>query len=289
MTAFKGVLHRYTEKKVAFEFDPIDNDKVVVMIGGMTDGLLTVPFVDRLGAALNKCGFGLIQIQMKSSYRGYGTSSLDEDANDIEALIKYLKSKEGGARRKIILMGHSTGSQDVLRYILTKNRYGIDAAVLQGSCSDREVFVDDVGENVYTKLNVLPKRLVDEGKGDELLSSEYSKYMGGTPVTAYRWCSLMLKGGDDDYFSSDLDTETIKQTIGKIDIPFLVAYPEIDEFVPKSIDKIALLKRWESCSQTQFWSKNSGLIKGGLHWLPEPETQDYFYVMVTKFIEEFNL
>lgn len=289
MTAFNGTLHRYAPKHVAFEFEPLAYKKVVIMIGGMTDGLLTVPFVDRMGPVLNKSGYGLIQIQLTSSFRGYGTTTLDNDIDEIENLVKYLKSQEGGSRDKIILMGHSTGSQDVIHYILKKKSFGIDAGVLQGSCSDREGFADEVGVEELNRINELPLKLVQEGKGNELLSSEYALKMGGTPVTAYRWCSLMTVGGDDDYFSSDLGEQAWKQTFGSIDIPFLVAYPENDQFVPKSVDKVELLKSWETCSNPKYWSKNSGLIKGGMHWLPEPDAQDYFYTMVTNFINEFHL
>lgn len=289
MVAFKGSLHRYAPKHVAFEFEPLAHKKVVIMIGGMTDGLLTVPFVDRLGPILNSVDYGLIQIQLTSSFTGYGMTTLDNDIEEIEQLVKYLKSAEGGQRKKIILMGHSTGSQDVIHYILKKKSFGIDAAVLQGSCSDREGFADEVGNEELNRLNDMPLKLVKEGKGMELLPTEYIKYMGNAPVTAYRWCSLMTKGGDDDYFSSDLGEQVWKQTLGRIDVPFLVAYPEKDQFVPKSIDKLALLKSWENCSNTKYWSKASGLIKGGMHWLPEPEAQDYLYIMVTNFINEFNL
>ncbi|KAL3240016.1 uncharacterized protein RNJ42_05059 [Nakaseomyces bracarensis] len=289
MVAFNGTLHRYAPKHVAFEFEPLAYKKVVVMIGGMTDGLLTVPFVDRMGPILNEVDYGLIQIQLTSSFKGYGTTSLDNDINEIEMLIKYLKSEAGGNRDKIILMGHSTGSQDVIHYILKKGSYGIDAAVLQGSCSDREAFADEVGIEELNKLNELPLKLVSEGKGDELLPSVYANQMGGTPVTAYRWSSLMTKGGDDDYFSSDLGEEAWKSTLGQITIPFLVAYPENDEFVPSFIDKVKLLKTWEKCSNPLYWSKCSGLIKGGMHWLPETNSQDYFYDMLTKFINEFSL
>ena len=45
---------------------------------------------------------------MKSSFDGWGYSSLVQDAEEISALAKYIR---GIGREKIVLSGHSTGCQ----------------------------------------------------------------------------------------------------------------------------------------------------------------------------------
>ena len=62
------------------------------MIGGMTDGLLTVPYVVGLSRALEPLGYSVVQIQMRSSDWGWGTSSLSEDVEQIRELVDFLRS-----------------------------------------------------------------------------------------------------------------------------------------------------------------------------------------------------
>ncbi|CCD24939.1 uncharacterized protein NDAI_0E01230 [Naumovozyma dairenensis CBS 421] len=286
--AFKGTLHQYDSTHVAFEFTPTDMKNVLIMIGGMTDGLATVPYVTKLPQVMEPLGYSVINIQMSSSFKGFGISSLDKDIKEIKELVKYLKSEKGGSREKIIIMGHSTGAQDVMHFLLHYPDL-VDAGILQGSCSDRESFDPSVDPKILKELNQFALNMVKQGKGDELLGSQFSKHIIDTPITAYRWCSLFTRGGDDDYFSSDLDDETFKGTFGKIRKPFLVAYSGKDQFVPESVDKLALLKRWENVSDPKYWSKNTGIVEGASHFVEDHEPQLQLFQMITSFAKEFSL
>ena len=70
--SYKGILHKYNETQVAFELSPTDFPNVLVMIGGMTDGLLTVPYVAGLSKALEPLGYSVVQIQMREQLFGMG-------------------------------------------------------------------------------------------------------------------------------------------------------------------------------------------------------------------------
>ena len=286
--SFRGILHKYSEIHVAFEFGSTIFENVLVVIGGMTDGLLSVPFVPGLAHVLSPLDYSLIQLQMSSSFKGFGMSSLRDDVKEIKQLVEYLKSKEGGLRKRIIIMGHSTGSQDVIKYLLM---YGstVDAGIMQAPVSDREAFGTEIDPDELKKLNEHANYLVSNGKKSELLGSNYSKFVVDTPITAYRWCSLMIKGGDDDFFSSDLSSETLDSTFGQISKPFLIVYSEEDEFVPNSVDKPNLLNMWKTASNTKYWSDHSGFIKGASHAVPEEAAQQALYKMITDFLEEFRL
>ena len=285
---FNGTIHKYNDHQVAFEFSPVGLPNALVMIGGMTDGLTTVPYLANLPKVMEPLGYSVVQIQMKSSYIGWGTTSVKEDVSQIKQLIDYLKSEDGGSKKDVVIMGHSTGSQDVMLSLLTISD-DIKAGILQASCSDRECFTLYAPKEVRDRLNAQAKKLLDEGKGDEMLPREFMAYTNDTPVTAYRWCSIMLEGGDDDFFSTDLPDEALKNTFGKINKPFLVAYSGEDEFIPKEIDKPAVLKRWESFSNPKFWSKNSGIVKGASHGVKQPESQVFLYEKISHFFEEFHL
>ncbi|SCV05801.1 LANO_0H15478g1_1 [Lachancea nothofagi CBS 11611] len=283
-----GILHNYAPKKVAFEFTPTSLKKAVIFIGGLEDGLLTLPYVHNVVQELAPLGWSIIQIQMTSSYKGWGLSSLDKDAEEINSLVRYLRSSAGGSRDKIILFGHSTGSQDTMHYLL---RYGetIDGGIMQGCVSDREGFSQGVDEAQWQRLNDRAKMLVGKGQKNDILPSEYSNVMMGTPITAYRWCSLTLPGGDDDYFSSDLSETTLESTFGKIKKPFLIAYSEFDQMVPHFVDKPKTIHKWATCSNPRWLSKHSGLIKGANHRVEQEDARSYLCTMVKNFMEEFGL
>lgn len=70
------------------------------------------------------------------------------------------------------------------------------------------------------------------------------------PITAARFLSLQDIGGDDDYFSSDLNDEELAirlrhlgQHGEQIGMKTLVAFSNCDEYVPSSVDKKLLLDR----------------------------------------------
>lgn len=282
--AYQGILHKYSSRHVAFEFSPSGSKKVIIVIGGLLDNLLTVEFTPALVTAVEKLGFSVCQIQMSSSSKGWGTSSLDTDVKEINELVKYLRSPEGGSRETVIIMGRSTGSQDVIHYLL-RHSDTVEAGILDAPVSDRE----GQDSKVTEKLNPKAKEMVDEGKADEVLPSEYSKLLFNTPISAYRWCSLMLKGGDDDYFSTDLSQEFFSSTFGKLDKPFLLLENENDEYVPKHVDKQALLNRWKAVSNPKYWSKNSGVVKGSTHLVVQPESEKDLCQRVVAFLQEFSL
>lgn len=288
MQSFEGIIHKYNSNRVAFEFTPTRLPKVLIMIGGMTDGLLTVPYFVNLPKVMEPLGYSVVQIQLTSSFQGWGTSSLHQDIKEIVELIKYLKSSEGGNRTNFVIMGHSTGSQDVMLTLLTHSDI-LDAGIMQGCVSDREAITMDAPSETVEKLTGAAKKLCDEGKGQQLLSGEYSKYVFGTPITAYRWCSLLIPEGDDDYFSSDLSKENLQKSFGQLNKPFLIAYSGEDEFVPSYVDKLEVINKWKEVSDPHCWSEHSGLIKGANHGVSSEKSQEHLFEMISGFFNEFNL
>ncbi|QLG70656.1 hypothetical protein HG535_0A05980 [Zygotorulaspora mrakii] len=282
--SYPGVLHQYSYQ-VAFEFEPVGLPNVIIVIGGLTDGLLTVAYASPLAKAVAKYGYSVVNIQMTSSYKGFGVQSLDKDVEDIKKLVDFFKAKNRG---RIIIFGRSTGSQDVIHYLL---RYPetVDAGIMDAPVSDREAFSSEIDPKVLARLNETASELVKDERGSQLLSPEHCKYLFGTPVNAYRWCSLLLPGGDDDYFSADLSDEFIASTFGKLGKPFLILENERDEFVPRTTDKSSLLKRWKAASDPKYWSKMSGFVKNASHLVVEKDAQNLLVDRVTRFISEFEL
>lgn len=111
---FQVTVHPYqspTPGSCAYEQGDSSAPNALVFIGGLTDGPHTTAYirvVARHLAERKDLGYSVFEIRMRSSFIGFGTSSLMQDVDDISALVRYLR---GIGRKKIVLMGHSTGTQ----------------------------------------------------------------------------------------------------------------------------------------------------------------------------------
>lgn len=289
-----GVLHRYNNRLVAFEHTASPSNSsseptnIILWIGGLGDGLLTVRYPRVIAASLRP-EWTLAEVLLSSAYKGWGTSSLKRDARELGECVKYFKENRPG--KKVMLMGHSTGCQDIMEYLVGEGssaREGVDGIILQGGVSDREGWVDMVEKNgwhdAFNETVTLAEKMVNDGNEREFLPREGSIVSKefGAPVTAYRTHSLLSKGGDDDYFSSDLEDEVLKKTFGKIpsSTPVMFLLGSLDPYIPAQVSKEGLLTRW-----TEFVrggggivdDTNGGIILGAHHNLnddPESVVQD---------------
>jgi alpha-beta hydrolase superfamily lysophospholipase len=76
-----------------------------------------VPYILMLSSELEKINWSLCQLHMRSSYLGFGTGSLQRDFEDISSCISYLLAN---GKCRVVLMGHSTGSQNGIHYVLNQ-------------------------------------------------------------------------------------------------------------------------------------------------------------------------
>lgn len=91
---------------------------MAIHIGGLTDGLLPLPYTVALGSMLEQKGWSLVQPLLSSSHLGYGISSLQKDSDEIDMLLGFLarkwgwdeQSESGKSQAKVIIIGHSTGN-----------------------------------------------------------------------------------------------------------------------------------------------------------------------------------
>jgi hypothetical protein len=251
--AHPGTAHVYSKKLVAFEHAPSHAaPNTLLWIGGLGDGLLTVSYPRAIAAALPP-DWTLAEVVIRSSYNGWGTGSLARDARELDTCVKYFRELKPGKEGKVVLMGHSTGCQDIMEYLVgpqARNRLPIDGAILQGGVSDREALddVEDIEEEELAMALKRAKDMIDQGDSDEIvpLRENVVAREFEAPMTAYRTYSLLAKGGDDDYFSSDLTDEHFSNSFGKIpaSTPLCFLLGEKDPYVPPTIDRAALLQRW---------------------------------------------
>ncbi|KAL3154068.1 hypothetical protein ABBQ32_013610 [Trebouxia sp. C0010 RCD-2024] len=228
---------------------------------------MLAPYVKDLAIAANSGGWSLVQPTLTSALQGWGIGSLDQDASDILQLTKFLKAEY--ASQAVILIGHSTGCQDAVRYAqrVQGDLKGSDAAplagiVLQAAVSDREY---QAGKSTTSERLAVAEQMVQDGQGEDILFRDDDPV--GTPVCARRFVSLASKHGDDDMFSSDFTDQELQKLLGHLaEVPTLLVLGGEDECMPKSVDGLAFGKRMQkaigSKAQLKFIAKGTHSLQG---------------------------
>ncbi|EPE26849.1 alpha/beta-Hydrolase [Glarea lozoyensis ATCC 20868] len=279
-TEFKGVArpgvsHQFTSKLFAFEHTPQKTSSsaqnIIIFVGGLFDGLHTVPYASRLADALPP-SWTLAQAILSSSYTGWGISSLQKDVEELSDCVSYFRSIKPG---KIVLMGHSTGCQDVLEYLTGpghENRKPIDGGLIQAAVSDREAIFTMMDPDTIKSVCAKAQSMVDGGDDDEILPSTDIGSIFPCPVSAKRFLSLASPNhdGDDDYFSSDLTDDQLMKTFGSLpnSTPICILLSGSDEYVQPDVDPAKLLARWIEIAKSgkgKVDENNSGVIEGATH------------------------
>ncbi|KAI4166211.1 MAG: hypothetical protein LQ342_000097 [Letrouitia transgressa] len=279
---------------VAFEHtreSPATN--TLLFISGLNDGLLTIPYLAYLSSHLPP-SFSFTEVLLSSSYSGWGTSSLTQDARELAECVTYFR--ELRPEGKIVLMGNSTGCQDVMHYLISDGaRPKVDGAILQAPVSDREAMRIVLSEDEYQQSVETAQQWVHDGKGEDVLPSTIAFPVFGARCTANRWLSLASPGpehaGEDDLFSSDFGDERVERVFGKAGkqkARLLILYSSHDRSVPDTVDKAALVKRWGICFVAAGGSLDagSGILEGAGHTVKEKgEVLENFTVRVVGFLE----
>ncbi|KAJ5760759.1 hypothetical protein N7520_007915 [Penicillium odoratum] len=246
-----GVLHEYAPRLVAFEFtspEKPNKPNSLIFVGGLTDGFSTVPYVAPLAKVLEPTEWSVFSILLSSSYNGFGVSSLDLDVEEIAQCVQFIRKLKGESG-KVVVMGHSTGSQDVMHYLyspnpLSKNsdfdislkyltRPKLDGAIIQAPVSDREAVKHLIktshrpneAQSAYDELVSAAKRQPwTEDKVESILPMNLTGLLGlpgDAPLSARRFLSLVSPDSpqnpaQDDLFSSDLTDKRHQETFGQI-------------------------------------------------------------------------
>ena len=232
----------------------------------------------------------------------WGVGSIARDAEDIAKLVACFKEKRQGA--KVVIMGHSTGCQDCMEYVVGANaekRPAVEGIILQAPVSDREAIESELPKAFLQEANQLALKMCREGHDKDAMPNRLTKpVFGRIAITARRWVDIASPGPDhagaDDYFSSDLPDERLKGTFGKLPAhsPLLILQGGSDESIPQSIDKLALVQRWATITKSgggKIDEMNSGIIAGASHNLngnPDEVVQDLIR-RVTGFIQRLDV
>ncbi|KAH6875972.1 hypothetical protein BKA58DRAFT_132402 [Alternaria rosae] len=287
-----------TPKTCAYErrhTNSVKCNNALVFIGGLGTGPHTTHYLGPLNDALESASlkegkvvqYSIWELRMRSSYTGFGYGSLKEDAEDLKGLLQYLKEIEMG---RVILIGSSTGCQAIMTYATTLPAPPlVDGYIMQASTSDRETAGLLMPQDLLSASLKHAEALIAKGEEKTIMPNSFIPPIITSPITAYRWHSLVSVGGDDDFFSSDLPLSTLQSTFGTLDKPTLILMSEKDEMVPSTVDKEALLKRWVGTIPDGLASKQCQVIPFDAdHELSGNEAMRYFIETVVRFLEEVD-
>ncbi|KAI4954222.1 hypothetical protein J4E91_001932 [Alternaria rosae] len=161
----------------------------------------------------------------------------------------------------------------------------VDGYIMQAPTSDRETAGLLMPQDLLSASLKHAEALIAKGEEKTIMPNSFIPPIITSPITAYRWHSLVSVGGDDDFFSSDLPLSTLQSTFGTLDKPTLIMMSEKDEMVPSTVDKEALLKRWVD----GLASKQCQVIPFDAdHELSGDEAMRYFIETVVRFLEEVD-
>ncbi|KAA8646158.1 hypothetical protein EYZ11_001553 [Aspergillus tanneri] len=317
--SYPGILHQYAPRLVAHEFVSPNQTRPkphsLLFVGGLTDGLGTVPYVTELSKALESTEWSLFWLVLSSSYLGWGIGSLDQDVEEISQCVSFVRKYKSASSSdgKVVVMGHSTGCQDVLHYLYSANplpqrptdqevglnlqrlvRPVMDGAIMQAPVSDREAVLHmmqtsadpDEFRRIYDQLVDLARRQPPT----EILPLHLTSKVGypGTPLNARRFLSLASPDSPvnpelDDLFSSDLTDQRLRETFGAVAergllrSKLMVLYSGSDEFAAGWVDKEALLQRWKLATNAngkEKWDENSAVVPGASHTVKDEGQTD---------------
>ena len=225
-----GTLFLYEPQRnlVAFQSGSLTSSRSLIFLGGLTDGFLSVPYLENLSkklAAMEE-GCSLIQVLFRSSNLQYGWHTLDDDVDDLQQLLDYLTEHRPNLQ-SIVLMGHSTGCQDILHYLRRgKPHPKISRVILQGAVSDRQ-YLSRL-DSTRDQLNYCRNHGEDQRQW-------LPRDLHEPPLTIERCRSLNERNSIEDLFSSDLTDEELKKIYSMIDMPIDWIWSKQDQYVPDDL------------------------------------------------------
>ncbi|RMZ81565.1 hypothetical protein DV737_g2461, partial [Chaetothyriales sp. CBS 132003] len=317
MAGIPGIMHIYHPKRTLPLFVYTPNNKstsptpnILLFIGGMWDALTATPYVTTLANYLSSSSsssssaspkWTVIHPLLSSSARQFGISSLDEDVEEIASAISYIRSTPalGTPASRIVLMGHSTGCQDVLHYITAPTAHNnrasrplIQGAILQAPVSDRDSILNAIAKGAAERdaadecNRIAAATPAGEHSATLLPFHATRPFFRTVPVLISRWLSLASPSSpdqpaDDDKFSFDLPPAVLARTFGQLAGPPLQPLPHpssasllvlmsgADECVAPGVDQAVLLARWkgvvDEASGSAELNPASGLVAGAKH------------------------
>lgn len=267
-----------------------NSDIAVIHIHGMSGNGYENYFLDSLRAMFSKNNISLLTFDnrgsgiMNSFWKdgkgdswGEGTKLggscyeiFEESEFDIDGAINHLKTL---GKTKLILMGHSLGGSKAVNYIVSKKHPEVIGAILLAPTDMVGWANTDPDNKTYLEK---AKELIAQDKGEELVSAEC--WLDKTPLSGQTYPTICETGRAVDIYG------TKEAIIGKVEVPMLVAYGDIDIGITK-ID--GTMEKWlERVNKIKNQNTKISVIKGASHSFKKHEEE--LAQIVEKFIKDLG-
>lgn len=208
MCILDGIVFKYNKYGSIAYKNRVDSTKTMIMLGGLGDNILSLPYIESLDRYCSSKGFSLIIPQLRSM-PDFNIRSVKSDIEDISDLLSTVNGD-------FVLIGHSTGCNDILLFLKRKIPDNLKCVVLQGPVSDTESISREHANSVLSKIvSSDPKK-------------KYIETEDGNIWLKDRFVSLYSVRGMEDFFSSYLDDSEFRRWRSKI--PILSVLSGKDEY-----------------------------------------------------------
>lgn len=251
----QGSLLTYSVSGLLAYENGIESGRTVVLVGGLGDRMLSLSYIqDFLGLCANH-KIRLV-IPELTSYPNFQTVAIDQDIEDINDML-------GTIEGEIVLVGHSTGCQDILLYMEKYSNTNVKGIVLQGPVSDIECLPEQV-------LAQRSAHIADFGR----TSSRFVE-IDGVVWLKERFATLFTRRGKEDLFSSYLCDEDFARW-RKVPARILSVVSENDEYCTRNV-----------CQKLQLMG-DIHVVKEGTHCLDSEKHRKDFISAVSLFMKKLN-
>lgn len=299
--------HTPRSSSIASNGRPPPPKHILLFVGGLYDNFNAPRYVNDLASLFpghESQEWRVMHVQLSSNGRAWGFLSIDRDIEEIAVCVDFLRTKlYNNDKLDVVLMGHSTGCQDLMRYLTAPNpidsrkpaRPVVQGAILQAPVSDRDSTLQSIADGpevkkAYDALMQIVQNTPEKDHRDTILPLNLMRPMFGVvPVSIARFLSLVSPNSPDnpsveDFFSHDLHDSTLKKTFGSIgrnkmlnrstgDGPrdlqsILVLMSDSDEHVGAKVSQKALLARWKEAMREDTGTSiygDSAVILNALH------------------------
>lgn len=218
---------------------PSEDKKVGILhIHGFEGNFYENNFVHVLANEMEAKGIGFLTVNTRGNGRDTSFNTVDgkgkkigaryellEEAHlDITAWLKYLIDE---GYKEIVLQGHSLGTMKAVRYLF-EGEYKDKISKLILLCPfDKKGFMVINGKGNLEDLVNKAQKMVDEGKGDELISPEFDDGDGATSYKTFvSWYKQDDLGRMFEFCSPKYDFPILKQ----IKVPTKIVVGSNDEY-----------------------------------------------------------
>ena len=209
-------------------FSAKKSDTVVIAITGIHGNFYSNPFYFNIGDTLSANGIDFMYAQTNDAFGEIETYNVNTGNKELigswnerfeytdEDIEAYLDFAEKSGYKKIILAGHSLGANKVIYYLSRYHDERVNKFILLSPAN-----LTYMMKNVSSTEKAIIRKMVQYGKGDEILPFYFMGWVACIANTANDWLSGILNNvhveKDGDFAQVEKITHTGAMIIGTYD------------------------------------------------------------------------